>query len=228
MPWVTDNNGENKYVVSIYDKDCLPTWEELYNQFYKKRMFNYEPHNRAHIFQNDHYWNRPIRKMLLAWGCNQLNKMIFEDGVDVAQFLRCKYGSLFEKVHFILVNGTSIKEGEQILDDEIIDLTQLKCAPPIYSCKVPSTGEPSIFQSNHPHIDIDELNHPIQIVAVLSTDVGLSVSTSQELEEVIRFVLKDVINYFENGIGWKDVEGNILPSDQPSKKCEGAGFDPAL
>ncbi len=77
-------------------------------------------------------------------------------------------------------------------------------------------------------IDIDELNHPIQIVAVLSTDVGLSVSTSQELEEVIRFVLKDVINYFENGIGWKDVEGNILPSDQPSKKCEGVGFDPAL
>jgi len=228
MPWVTDNTGEKKYVVSIYDKDCLPTWEELYNQFYKKRMFNYEPHNRGHNFQNDPFWNRPTRKMLLAWGCNQLNKMVFEDGVDVAQFLRCKYGSPFEKVHFVLVNGSSIKEGEQILSDEIIDLIQLKGAPPIYSCKLPSTGGLSLFTSNYPHIDIDELDHPIQIVAVASTDVGLSVPTSEELEEVIRFVIKDVINYFENGIGWKDAEGNILPSDQPSKKCEGAGFDPAL
>lgn len=228
MPWTTDASGEKKYVVSIYDKDCLPTWEELYKQFYKKRMFNYEPHNRGHNFQNDPYWNRPARKMILAWACNQLNKMVFEDGVDVIQFLRYKYGTSFEKVHFILVNDSIIKEGEREMCDEIINLIQLKCAPPIYSCNIPSTGKPSIFQSNHPHIDIDNLDHPIQIVAVASNDVGLYIHTSEELEEVIRFVLKDVINYFENGIGWKDAEGNILPSDQPSKKCEGAGFDPAL
>ena len=228
MPWTIDDAGEKKYVVSIYDKDCLPTWDELYNQFYKKRLFDYDPYNDSHNSKCDHYWKRPARKMLLAWACNQLNKMVFEDGVDIAKALRTKYGLPFEKVHFVLVNKSTISKERQTLEGQVIDLIQLKEAPPIYSCEIPSTSQPSIFESSHPHIDIDSLGEHIQLVAVASTDEALSVPTSEELYDVIRFVLSGVINYFENGIGWKDKDGNILPSDQPSKKCEGAGFDPAL
>lgn len=227
MPWKIDETGKKKYEISIYDKECLPTWDEIYNKFYKNQIFKYDPDNQEHQILQDVYWKRPSRKLLLAWTCNQLNKMIFEDGIDVVEFINNKYGVSFDKLHFIIIEDSLIKEGA-ILPECIVDLIDLKGPPKIYSCKIPSTNQYSVFQTKHPQINIDDLIGHVRIVAAASTDVGISIPTYDELLDIINFILKDIINYFENGIGWKDKEGNMMPVDQPSRNCEGAGFDPAL
>lgn len=227
MTWQTNEAGDKKYVVSLYCKEELPTWDELYNEFYLHQMFQYDPMNPDHQSM-DSYWKTPRRKLLMAWACNQLNKMIFEDGINVSKFLKDQYKVPFVKLHFVLIDGSILTEGHQIPAEGLVDLIYLNCAPTIYSCKIPSTKQPSIFQTKHPRLDIAELTGPIQIIAVASTDIGLSITTSYEFIDVLQFILKDVIRYFENGIGWKDDKGNILPMDPSEKVCQGAGFDPAL
>ena len=227
MPWIDDGSGEKKYVVSIYDKDCLPTWDELYNHFYKMKIFKYDPNNAKHSTQMDPYWNRPFRKILMAFVCNQLNKMIFEEKTPISEFLYSRFNLESAKLHFILIENDTLQPGK-VIPESVIELIDCKGAPKIYRCKIPSTNEYSIFASNHPYVDIDDLNGSIELIAVASSDVWVSVASDAEFMAVLNETLKPVIAYFENGIGWKDSDGNILPSDDPSHKCEGAGFDPAL
>jgi hypothetical protein len=227
MSWKKGRSGERVYVASIYDKDCLPTWDEIYNKFYKQQMFRYDPNNSDHKLSLDAYWNRPYRKMILGWMCNQLNKLIFEDGIDAVQFLRNKHGVPFHRVYFVLAEEDPSQE-DAIFMDNMDHYFQLETAPEIYSCKIPSTNEYSVFSSEHPHVNIDELDGPIRIIALTSNKMGISMGSTEQFWELVTFVLKDVINYFENGIGWKDDDGKVIPSDQCCKKCEGAGFDPAL
>ena len=209
MPWKPDQDGGKKYELSLYCKEELPTWDELYNEFYLKKIFQYDPRLPDHE-EPDVYWNRPRRKMLLAWACNQLNKMVFEDGIDVTKFIRVKYNIPFEKLHFVLIEESALNMDS--LPEYFEELINLNRAPSIYSCKLPSTNLPSIFQTDYPRIDIDTLKGPIRIIAIPSTDAGLSLSTPQEFQDVITFVLKDVIKYFENGVGWKD-ESRAVSAD---------------
>lgn len=225
MPWINEN-GERKYKVSLYCKEELPTWDELYNKFFKGQIFIYDPNNPDHQ-KLDPYWKRPERKMLLAWACNQLNKMIYEDGVAIKQFMEDKYGATCYTVDFILIQCD--ESGNIDFDDTVERYFQVEDGPPeIYTCKLPSTNEYSIFTSKHPHCDIDDLKKSLSISCFLHNEIGITQFNGEKLQEIIAFVLKDVIIYFENGIGWKDAEGNLLPVDPSSKTCEGTGFDPAL
>ena len=36
MPWIKDSNNEDKYIASKYAKEELPTWNEVYNEWYIK------------------------------------------------------------------------------------------------------------------------------------------------------------------------------------------------
>lgn len=78
MPWVKDENGERKYKVSIYAKEELPTWDEIYNEFWKKKIFHYKKDIAEHQ-ELDLYWKVPRRRYLLGIMCNQFNKTLFED-----------------------------------------------------------------------------------------------------------------------------------------------------
>ena len=79
MPWNKDINGDPKYDLSVYAKEELPTWSEVYNEFYKQKMFSYsitDPSQQT----IDPYWKIPHMKYIIMTVCNQFNKMIFEDG----------------------------------------------------------------------------------------------------------------------------------------------------
>lgn len=81
MTWIKDDNGDNKFIPSLYTKRELPTWSEIYYEFYKGNVFSYDINNDMH-HEYDRYWKTVHkRKVLLAKICNQFNKMIFEDGI---------------------------------------------------------------------------------------------------------------------------------------------------
>ena len=52
MPWITEN-GEKKYIPSAYAKEELPTWNELYNEFYKNQYYVYAHLDRDHLKRED-------------------------------------------------------------------------------------------------------------------------------------------------------------------------------
>lgn len=228
MSWITDEYGEKKYKISLYCKEELPTWDELYKEFYVNKIFDYDP-DVPDQQSLDPYWRIPRRKMLLSWACNQLNKMIFEDKIDAVGFMD-KFNLHCDSVHFILAPNKQDPETFLVMSNSIIDKNK---PPRIYTCKIPSTDKYSIFLTEHPRIDIDAISKPVELIAVLSNTRSISAITSSQanpdvLEQLITFIMKDVIGYFENGVGWKDKDGQIIPSDPMSHGCSGVGYDPAL
>ena len=126
-------------MVSIYCKDELATWEELY-QFIQDGVYHYDPNNDKHS-KLDPYWKRPFRKLMLTWFCNQLNKNTMENNLT--------------ELKFILVDDNT---------DASCDLE----IPKIYTCKIPSTGRYSDFIVNdHPRIDIDSLVGKVRLILLI-------------------------------------------------------------
>ena len=144
--------------LSLYCKDELPTWEELYN-FYLKGIYDYDYSRDTEI---DPYWKRPAQLMQLMWFCNQLNKFCLEGDFDF-------------KVQFTLGNESPNN-------------------PSIYTCKIPSTNQYSIFITNrHPRADID--NYLV--------GAALTMHGKGTMDEIIPQILKEVIEYYKEPIGWK-------------------------
>ena len=245
MPWILDDDGHPKYINSIYDKDCLPTWDEVYNGFWKPKAFTFDPEDQTHA-KKDTYWLRPHRKLLLGWVCNQLNKIIFEDRAcmkEINHILDYKCMSpfthivpnynRFNYVKFYL-DKTSYAERtmREIIDEEA-------SPPPIYQCKLPKQNSYSIFKSAYPSIDIDTLDGVIGIYIHLINTSGENsdnsvggmilspVVNSPEYTEIIQVVISHIIRYFENGVGWKDKNGNLMDSKPMQPICQN-GHDPAL
>jgi hypothetical protein len=218
-----------KMKLSVYDKDCLPTWDEMYNEFWKHQIFVYDAKRDSLDKTIDPYWNRPKRKMILAWACNQLNKMVFEDGVDVVKFINGHYEDMMvcDDVRFwLLYWGKSLRRTTVVIEPRLI---KEKLPPPIYVCKIPSTGQYGIFKTQHPSIDVDDLGGWVSLHITILRD-GFTQDQrliSNLFTDIIRFVINDIIEYFENGIGWKDKDGKLIPTEQVTH-CQGAGYDPAL
>lgn len=208
MPWILDENGEKKYIVSSYSKDDLPTWDEIYNKFYTKRVFYFDNDNDDHLVL-DPYMKRPYRKLLMGWMCNYLNKLIYEDKIDISEFL-LKHGFSKEtKFSFTL-----IEDELDCLDrvNSLFDHNFESGFPKIFTCIIPNTNDYSIFNSNKAIIDIDHLMGNLEMVILVYTPYDIDVISpninsryaDKNAMELILFLLKDVIEYFENGIGWKD------------------------
>lgn len=189
--------------LSKYCKEELPTWDEIYNEFWINKIFVYDPNDPEHQVE-DPYWKRPRRKILLMLICNQLNKMMEED--DNPRL------NIAERTFFMLHHGDG-------------PITIPLNTPSIYTCKLPSTGRHSIFiTNNHPRIDIDDLTEKLQLVEINMNlfDACLSIY------DMISLIIIDIIHYFENGVGWKDDDGALIPTEPMSHRCQGVGVDPAL
>jgi len=230
MPWMKDENDESKYVVSKYAKEELPTWDELYNQFYVPQVCDYNPNDPNHQ-QIDLYWNLPHRKLLLGWICNQLNKILYEDGqlqrvIDkVNKAISGKYN--FTKVFFLLVD---MKDGFVVNADDIADnlknIDESKI-PEIYTCEIPGTDHRSLFASDALSINIKCFTHEMMMVIGLDS-TGMDeynfiypYKTPDIFWSIIKEIIGDTLGYFGGEfVGWKDDNGNPLEDNSFKPGCD--------
>jgi len=117
MPWIKDCNGNDKYIVSTYAKEELPTWQEMYNWLQKKEYIH-DPSVDDYIEQ---YWNIHHRLYTIAIVCNELNKMIFEDGKQNS-FLEL-LNNKQEEIDYTIIDARWIITNE--LYDDIIKLVKM-------------------------------------------------------------------------------------------------------
>lgn len=246
MPWIRDDSGHPKYIHSIYDKDCLPTWDEVYNGFWKSKAFTFDPNDPTHIVK-DTYWLRPHRKLLLGWVCNQLNKIVSEDRgcmTGVNHVLDHRYMDPFTNIvlpqhhfnyaKFYIDSIPSMRSITDIIGDDE------PTPPAIYQCKLPKQNSYSIFKSDYPYIDIDTIDGEVGIyISLIDTKTcngdindaaGMILSPvkdSFEYTEIIAVMIQHIIDYFENGVGWKDSDGKLIDSLPTEQICQ-SGHDPAL
>jgi len=237
MPW-SEVDGRKRYVPSVYAKEELPTWNEVYNEFLKDGIFDYDPENPDHQ-SLDPYWKIPRRRVLIAIICNQFNKMMYEDksASILYERLKCIIGQrvpigAISRMAFVLSNSAHINIPEDLNDYEL---------PPIYTIPLPTGDEnPFILPTNKKiiRLDVSEMECPLQLHFLVQTialsgppDNNFMVAINPDINEfydIIDSITKEIRSYFEGpGIGWKDKDGNIIASDLMKLNC-GSGVDPAL
>lgn len=232
MPYIDDVNNEKKYIPSKYAKEELPTWNEIYNEFYKERVHFYNPADESHQVE-DLYWKVPHRKILLGWICNQFNKMIFEDNAksSILEWINTNLSNHFpigvRDIHFVLF-GNDITGVYEECPCSYINL------PIIYTCEIPSTGKRSIFASDSPSKNIKEFPSSIQLAINLeynNSTIQRIISDNMEdniFWNVIRILIKDIIVYFEGDfVGWKDDNGKPLVGTESEIK-PGCGYQSGM
>ena len=255
MPWIQNSKGEKEYKLSIYTKEELPTWDEVYNEWYKNQQFIYDPDDEK-CQKMDLYWKIPHSIYLLATVCNQLNKMIYEDGYkdELLEYLNST--SLFSQLGPV-ENVYEFKDilfiGSDCLMKQVHDKAKSKdfikylteywglsydVSPVIYSIKLPNGEDnPFIINKNQRRIYIDQTQefHKRSAINIYAyCHVKNTETTGPILEyspfdedpkkyfEIIKFMMNPFISYFENGIGWKNIDGRLITS-----KRTVLDFDPA-
>lgn len=174
MPWIQNSNGEKEYKLSIYTKEELPTWDEVYNEWYKNQQFIYDQDDEK-CQKMDLYWKIPHSIYLLITVCNQLNKMLYEDGYkdELLEYLNStpKFNQLgpvedvyeFKDILFIgsdwLMKSIDNKEKSLGFIKYLTEYCGLSydVPPVIYSIKPPNRGDnPFIINKNQRRIYIDQ------------------------------------------------------------------------
>ena len=245
MPWIKDINNEPKYSPSDYVKEELPTWNEIYNEFWLKKIFTYDnfitDDNKL-----DSYWKIPYRKYLLGLICNQFNKNLFEDGkMDYVIKKLNDYinkndnvnpdikSSLIKQIRFFLFINM-----DPISDDILIKYKSNKESKPVIYTFGDIASNPFITNTRN---RIDLTSKSIEIISILASFI-LDINGEeyvyipyQSEDGIYKYLfdvmMEDYINYFEgSSIGWKDENGNIINDDinNATTGCVGSGFDPAL
>lgn len=230
MPWITDSNGEKKYQVSIYAKEELPTWDEIYNKFYKEGITSYDPGEESHQ-DTDIYWKLPSRKVILATVCNQFNKMLFEDG-KLQETIEYINENIMQGAIDIRFTCELIEPCDYIpqtaFDHNIerwvtkINKMYLGLAtpPPVYTIPFPSGVANPFITSSISRIDISKLDEVMYLYPVIlfKTEEGSKVyapkasdkEQKDDYENIIKFMIRDIIDYSEGeAIGWKDMDGKV-------------------
>lgn len=248
--WKTDKNGIETYHASIYAKEELPTWNEIYNEWYKKNRVSWDPFVKLKDGELDTYWKIPKVKYLLATVCNEFNKMIFEDtdwfGLDKISdsllsvikknddIADSSHISRVADVRFVLRIEDSNQERLNINSDKP-NRGHFINPPKIYTFKNPN-GNPNPFITNYSRIDVtnEDILHMSVMITVEYDDGKQSTVTSVYDPDItnlgaiiINEMIKPFKDYFENGVGWKDKDGNIISEIDKGKDYERAA-DPAL
>lgn len=191
MPWIIDKNGDQQYKVSIYAKEELPTWSEIYNEFYINNYYYFDPKNPDHQIE-DSYWKIPHRKYLLTMICNQFNKTLFEDKYNKLLLYNIKehifsYNYTPVDIRFTCSN-LPIQQNVIIynrnmynskIDSELFDNSSDKSNvwdndydykninPPIYTIPLP-TGKPNPFIiSKTQRIDVKSLTDKLELYPII-------------------------------------------------------------
>lgn len=263
MPWIKNEDGTTIYKVSLYTKEELPTWNEVYNEWYQ----NVYDENIL-----DTYWKIPKQAYLNAIICNQFNKMVFEDGYQDGLINFINTHKLFLQMFDVYPVVSKVIDvrfvAEDIHDKSLAGTTNLleyhksfvsfakekyKCGdsltpPPIYTPF--GDGEENIFVvNNHPRIHIPSLeyentifniivscsvNDEIYILSLNLSEIikkikpGNNGSSLTKTEEEVYSLHNAIVGhmiipfktYFENGVGWKDVNEDLIGGNESKNNCD--------
>lgn len=253
MPWKKADMDKDVYEISKYVKEDLPTWDEIYNVFYKGKMFKYNSQVDKTL---DHYWKIPRSLYVITMMCNQFNKNLYEDNIhdSLICFIKdtlCRDDSIIPDTSRLLnvkramwaflpvkVNETAIGDEYDFADntENYIRVFTTHDFPPIYTYPDPD-GKENEFIVNYdvPRIHVDnkkeldtELDNIFVLSLILETDDHevIVFPTDHELfNEILEFVMRRYRRYFEGeGIGWKDKEGHVVDKENPPPY----DIDPAL
>jgi len=258
MPWYNASTGEHVYSPSdadkqkdelvykpsIYAKEELPTWSEVYEEFYLGKQYSYDPNN-PDDQTIDPYWKIPHKKFLIATVCNQFNKMIFEDGLK-DEILSDLEGKLSMKVYGIqFVYGTSKYMTTRVYSDIKFIKNPFITPADIYTIPMPTGKLNPFIISKHRRVDItkvkdsifsftnDEVDSIVSIYPViqiysfdtLSNTIYTPEIGSEQFDIVMSIMMERFKEYFTGDIGWKDSEGKLIEGDPGSRNCTGAGYE---
>lgn len=235
MPWVKNENREDVYKPSIFVKEDLPTWNEFYYEFCinMSSCRRYDSDNEYD--EEDKYWIIPRRLYLLATACNQLNKMLWEDGMmdKVIDYIYKVFNMKVDWISFILIEDKDIVYDEEghicISSDSIYETIGREKFIESF------IGDREVYfmDKSIKRFDITRCQQASMVIkASKSLDYGDATFYIDDIDlyddkifymnSIIDFMVQDIKKYFENGIGWKDIE-----SSKEHKGCV-TGFDPAL
>lgn len=230
MPWVTDKQGNRDYKLSLFAKEELPTWGEVYEEFWKYQQFFYDPKD-ADMQKEDLYWKIPHRKYLIAIVCNQFNKMIFEDKFNYHN-INIDYNG--EKCEITDIRFTCVIPSEE--DGSIDDYKNwynsifcgTSCQPPIYTIPLPTgKGNPFIVNT-YPRINVNDIGY-MQLIPVVSFNTSTERNMLYILypyEEEYMIVMEEFIKqykeYFDEPVGWKneDSRKSIIIGSELTSHCK--------
>lgn len=191
------------YKLSAYSKLELPTWHEVYNVFYKDWYLN--DANNPKWNELDPYWKITKHDYILSTVCNQINKMIHEDG----QF----------------ADHELLRDALMVCTDDV-DRHSKKL--PIYHINHPK-GYPDPFVIPRDNV------YRIIVNDVKITNPWIILEDGTPIymfEEGFEYMMEDMMepfrNYFENGVGWKDESGGLLSQAVEMYGYKPGNYDPAL
>ena len=225
MPWKKNDNGEDVYIPSIYSKNDLPTWEELYRWYKTMEKHWWGFTEAARLTDKIPYWDIPERLYLCAVCCNQLNKMRHEDGL-------CSNQEFMDSLNELLKDNTLMEDGFRI-----INMSFSIFYPEQNDIESVMNTIYTLSYKRDPFTNQEKQNILFNVTGV-TANIGLTpilhiqtenevklvpVASSETTGKIATFMLKDVIEYFEgNKVGWKDII-----SDKSTQRCP-SGFDPSL
>lgn len=216
MPWKLSREGYLFYEVSNYVKEELPTWDEFYRDFYQQKQYYYDPSIHT---EKDLYWEMPRRLYLMAICCNQINMRLFEfnEMPTVIQQLNSNYCHYIDHVNPIIFQALYA-----VLQYDGCDIDRI----PTYHITKEKYVNPFV-QSYKSRLDVRSLvEKPCALVFVGIVNgerevIGPDYYLYDMIMDIQMARYKD---YFENGVGWKDEDGNVITSP-PIDHMDG---DPAL
>lgn len=208
--------------MSHFTKDNLPTWQELYDTWQSKQ-FTFDPELDTEGYEMDPYWNLPVPECRIVMLSNWLNYIILKRGMEeVTKDLEASIHDIDsenedEEMHQVV----SIRFGV-MTEDDLADDTAFCHAmesEPDLPVRFLIKGVSDKFCSLVAYATI-QCDSAIYVNGYLT-------DKTDAIERIVGILLKEVINYFENGVGWKDSDGNLIPSERAILPCS-SGADPAL
>lgn len=180
-----------KPVISRYTKDELPTWSEIYYNYWLNYDNANEYHDDEDIYELDKYWRIPKKLYLLGMVCNQLNKMISEDGIEITSLANGEVPSKDISSFFVLqpLNYDTVFNGDKA---------------PIYTFKLPNGKRNPFIVNDDKRIEVnDYVKTSMRLILQQKYDMPLkgetiSCSTYTMFKPIVEDILKEVINYFKD------------------------------
>lgn len=205
MPWIKSKMGENVYVASLYSKDELPVFSEIYYYYLKGKYY----YDKSTSTKMDPYWNIPVDKYLLMNVCNQLNKMIFEDCYK--EKIIGKFTNIND-IRFIIV-GSDVDPSEFSTKYN----AGSDVPPPIYTIQLPTGLKNPFIVIDHPRISNDELNEDHYMMKIMINGIRLISFTDNDFSSIMEIMMEKYIEYY------KKLEEDGTSS---TNRCI-TGYDPA-
>lgn len=223
MPWDKDENGYPVYKVSIYTKEELPTWNEMYNEFYKEKAIFYDPKDPNHQIA-DLYWKIPHRKYLVSIICNQFNKMIFEDG-----FKDRLFEIVGNQIHAKICDIRFICDGKSVLTkpettnpdlyyDEYIEklvsvynVNNDEVAPPIYTIPMPNGQSNPFIVFNNKRVNINDIHEKLELYPVISLIPDVELTTLDKTDYKISYIVLNTGYDDRSSLYWKIIDFMMKP-----------------